>query len=171
MTEERSGRDLSDAADRILAGRAADGDVRAFEVLVRRYGRLMRAYAYRILGSTSDVDDVVQEAFITAWRKLPELADLDVVKSWLMRIVSNRALDQIRRRRETADITDHDQPAPEEQSPLAQAEAMSLDHALKAALAALPDDQRRCWVLREIGETATSRSRRSSTCPRAPCVG
>ncbi|MCS5720175.1 sigma-70 family RNA polymerase sigma factor [Herbiconiux sp. CPCC 205763] len=144
-------RHLSAAGDRILAGRAADGDVRAFEVLVRRYSRLMRAYAQRVLGSNSDVDDVVQEAFVQAWRKLPELDDLDAVKSWLMRIVANRSFDVIRRRREHDDINEHDQPAPPQDSPEAQAEKLSLEQALDGALSRLPDEQRRCWVLREIG--------------------
>jgi RNA polymerase sigma-70 factor (ECF subfamily) len=143
--------DLTEADDRILAGRAADGDVQAFEVLLRRYSRLMRAYAYRVLGSNADVDDVVQESFVQAWRKLPELADLAAVKSWLMRIVSNKALDVIRRRRDHGDIADHDPPAPEYRSPAAQAEAGSLDAALNAALSNLPAEQSRCWVLRELG--------------------
>ena len=71
-TESMERAPLGDAADAILAARAADGDLRAFEVLVRRHGPLMRAYATRILGSNSDSDDVVQETFITAWERLPE---------------------------------------------------------------------------------------------------
>lgn len=87
---------LATADDRIIAGRAADGDVTAFAVLVRRYGPMMRATARRILGSTSEVDDVVQEAFITAWDKLDQLEDPRKVKAWLMRITSHRAIDRVR---------------------------------------------------------------------------
>ncbi len=141
---------LEEADDRTLAGRASDGDIRAFEVLVRRYGRLMRVYARRILGSNADVDDVVQEAFLQAWQHLPSLEELASVKSWLMRIVANRSVDRIRARREHADIDQHEYEAPASEAPEARAQVHSLDEALSAALSRLPEDQRRCWVLREV---------------------
>jgi RNA polymerase sigma-70 factor (ECF subfamily) len=150
MSEIRP-RDLDEADDRTLAVRAADGDVRAFEAIVRRYGRLMRVYARRILNSNADVDDVVQEAFVQAWSKLPELIEPASIKTWLMRIVANRSIDRIRRRREHADIdVVAEYAAPESQSPHARAQAASLGEALSAALSELPEEQRRCWVLREI---------------------
>jgi len=150
VVESRTRPDLSAADDRILAGRAADGDIPAFEVLVRRYGRLMRVYARRVLGSNADVDDVVQDAFIQAWQHLPSLDDLGSVKSWLMRIVARKSFDRLRARREHDDIDDHERPSPEAQSPQAIVEADSLEHALSLALAALPVEQARCWVLREV---------------------
>lgn len=63
MTQRDVGR-LQRASDEILAGRAADGDELAFEVIVRRHAPLMRAYAARMLGSTYESDDVVQETFV-----------------------------------------------------------------------------------------------------------
>ena len=142
---------LAEASDRILAGRAADGDVRGFEVLIRRHGALMRAYAARILGSNADVDDVVQDAFITAWDKLPELDDLSAVKSWLMRIVNHKAIDRIRARHDHAPIEDWDDPAPEHEQPERQAETHSQQDSLVRALELLPDAQRNCWVMKEVG--------------------
>ncbi|WP_233255685.1 RNA polymerase sigma factor [Naasia lichenicola] len=141
---------LVDADDRTLAGRASDGDVRAFEVLIRRYGPYMRAYSTRVLGSTDEVDDVVQESFITAWQQLPQLADLTAVKSWLMRIVSHKCIDRIRARRPHADIDDHEPHADDGESPPRRAEAMDRERALEAALAALPEQQRQSWLLREM---------------------
>lgn len=143
---------LTAADDRTLAGRAADGDVRAFEHLVRRYAPLMRAYATQVLGSTDERDDVVQEAFITAWQQLPKLENLAVVKSWLMRIVGRKAIDRVRARREHVDIADYDQPAPAASSPEAQSVAQSREEHLTAVLKTLPEDQRTCWMLREIAE-------------------
>ena len=139
-------------ADQTLAGRAADGDAEAFAVLVRRYTPMMRAYARRILPTGADVDDVVQNAFVTAWRSLPDLEDTSRVKSWLMRITSRKALDQIRAAHETADVDAYDPPAPAVESPARIAEAHSGVEALRGALAELPEQQRRCWALREIGE-------------------
>lgn len=149
---ERTPTSLTDADDRTLAARAADGDVRAFEVLVRRYGPLMRAYATRILGSNAESDDVVQDAFVTSWQQLSTLDDGRAVKSWMMRIVSNKSIDRLRARREHGDIDDHDPQAPIEQSPANVAESRSQEHALSQALAALPELQRQCWTLKEIAD-------------------
>ncbi|RFA23345.1 RNA polymerase sigma factor [Subtercola boreus] len=143
---------LSQADDRTIVGRAADGDVRAFEVLVRRYGPLMRAYATRVLGSNDETDDVVQESFITAWQQLSTLTDAGVVKSWLMRIVSRKSIDRIRARKQHVDIDDFEQEAPRAHGPERIAEAHSREAALSRALRAMPAQQRQCWVLKEIAE-------------------
>ena len=143
---------LDAASDQTLADRAADGDLRAFEVLVRRYGALMRVYATRVLGSNDETDDVVQESFITAWQQLRTLEDGSAVKSWLMRIVSRKSIDRLRARRSHINIDDTDAPAPESHAPHVLAEVESQTEALSRVLAALPEDQRRCWTLRELAE-------------------
>ncbi|MDN4596761.1 RNA polymerase sigma factor [Leifsonia virtsii] len=143
---------LQDAADETLAGRAADGDTVAFEVLVRRHGPLMRAYAARMLGSTYESDDAVQETFLTAWNRLPELQDGSTVKAWLMRILSRRCIDRIRARREHDDVTELDAPGPADEDPGHIAEVRTANQALARELDRLPELQRRCWVLREVGQ-------------------
>ena len=143
---------LRSAGDEALAARAADGDTAAFEVLVRRHGPLMKAYAARMLGSTYESDDVVQETFVTAWRRLGELEEGAAVKAWLMRILSRRCIDRIRARHEHDDVTEVDAPAPAGQSPEHLAEVRTANEALGRALDALPELQRRCWVLREAGQ-------------------
>jgi RNA polymerase sigma-70 factor (ECF subfamily) len=142
---------LEQADDRIVAGRAMDGDVEAFAVLVRRYTPMMRAYTQRMLNASSDVDDVVQESFVTAWQRFGELDDPAKVKSWLMRIVSRKAVDRIRAIRPLLDVDDIDSPAPLHASPSQVVEVRAGVAALGAALKELPDAQRECWVLREIG--------------------
>ncbi|WOF21894.1 sigma-70 family RNA polymerase sigma factor [Microbacterium betulae] len=141
---------LDHADDGIVAGRAADGDQAAFAVLVRRYTPMMRACIRRMLRGTADVDDVVQEAFIAAWRGLPGLEDPAAVKSWLMRIVSRKAVDRIRAERPRADVDDAELPAPADASPPRVAEAHEELEALGDALRELPVAQRECWVLREL---------------------
>lgn len=142
---------LDAAGDRLVAGRAADGDIAAFEVLVRRYTPMMRAYARRVLVSGADVDDVVQEAFVTAWQRLSDLEDLSAVKSWLMRIVGRKAMDRVRARRPQVPIDDIDHPVSTDASPARTVEARAGVEALSAALGELPDAQRQSWVLREMG--------------------
>lgn len=148
-TETQS--ELDAAPDRLIADRAADGDTAAFATLVRRYTPMMRAYARRILGSTADVDDVVQESFITAWEQLPGVEHPERVKSWLMRIAGRKAIDGVRATRQHVDVTKLDVPAPANTTPPRQVEARAGVAALRAALDSLPDAQRQCWVLREIG--------------------
>lgn len=58
--------------DRLLTVRAAEGDEEAFEALVHRYGPRLLRLATRLLGNGGEAEDAVQDAFVSAWRKLPE---------------------------------------------------------------------------------------------------
>lgn len=145
-------RDLSEASDALLAARAADGDRRAFEGIVRRYSGQLRAYVHRILGSSLDVDDVVQETFVAAWRTLPRLRDREALKGWLLKMASNRALNRIRDRREHDDLDRLERPDDEDRSPEHRAELSERQAALTRALLELPELNRRVWALRELGD-------------------
>jgi RNA polymerase sigma-70 factor (ECF subfamily) len=138
--------------DEILVERAVDGDTAAFETLVHRHGPLMRAYTSRIVGSRTEADDVVQEAFIIAWRQLHTLRHPGSVRSWLMRIASRQAFAHIKRRPTDAPLPPLEVPVPIETQP----ENVAIRHAelraLSVALDKLPEDQRQCWLLREIAE-------------------
>ena len=140
---------LETADDRTLAGRAADGDVRAFTVLVRRHSPLLKAHARRLLGRSDEVDDVVQEAFIAAWAQLSSLKDPGLVKSWLMRTVSYKSIDRIRARRDHDDIGDHEPQLAPQLSPESVIVAQSREDALAGVLSQLPPQQRQCWLLKE----------------------
>lgn len=123
--------------------------MQAFEILARRHGPLMRVYSAKLLGSDIESDDVVQEAFLTGWRQIGDLDSPTHIRNWLMRIVTRKAIDRIRVRRDHDDIADWDPPAPGVESPERIVEArMQLD-AVWQALDRLPTDQRRCWLLRE----------------------
>lgn len=150
-TGPRSG-DLTVVSDRVLVHRSVDGDASAFREIVRRYAGSMRAYVSRIVGSLSEADDVVQNALVTAWRQLDSLRDPDAVKSWLMRIASREAFAFIRRRPTDATLTGYDAPHTESTQPEQIAIRNAQLAALSAALDTLPDDQRRCWLLRQVAE-------------------
>ncbi|MFF1384251.1 RNA polymerase sigma factor [Arthrobacter sp. NPDC058288] len=142
--------------DAILAGRASDGDTAAFEALARRYGPQMRACARRITGSFADADDVVQESLMQAWKQLDTLRDNGAVKSWLLRITGSRSIDHLRRRKVHPELAaEHEATAGgagNHHNPESAAVNGSRVAALKAALARLPEEQRRCWVLKEFGD-------------------
>lgn len=138
--------------DETLVGRAVGGDVAAFETLVHRHGPLMRAYTSRIVGSGTEADDVVQESFIIAWRQLPTLRHPGSVRSWLMRIASREAFAHVRRRPADSPLSPFGAPVPVETQPEMVVVRNEELRALSVALGNLPEDQRECWLLREIAE-------------------
>ncbi|MFI9822027.1 RNA polymerase sigma factor [Streptomyces sp. NPDC052013] len=137
--------------DRVLAVRASEGDDDAFAVLVRRHSRPLLALARHLLGSQADAEDVVQDAFLSAWRRLPEFRHSASFGTWMYRIVTNRCLNTLRRPRavpldKVPEPVAHDASA----SPASAAEADAATAALLQALRALHPDLRACWVLREL---------------------
>lgn len=142
---------LAEAPDEVLVERAGDGDVAAFEMLARRHGPLMRACARRLARSFDEADDVVQDALLTAWKDIASVQDVTAVKAWLMRIVAHRAIDTGRRRKTHVNLEDQPDPACNLPTPEQSAVAGSARRALNDALSRLPEEQRRCWVLKEFG--------------------
>ena len=160
--------DLSGAADATLATRAAEGDERAFEVLLRRHLGLMTAYATRLTSSRADAADVVQEASVVIWRELPSLQVPEAVRGWMMKIVSRKAFDLIRSRRPTSDVDDLEVPSESgaHDDPERVAASQDAMGALRAALARLPAGQRQVWTLREVGgESYADIAERTGTTP------
>jgi RNA polymerase sigma-70 factor (ECF subfamily) len=141
---------LDSASDGLLAARSADGDTVAFGILVRRIAPALRAFATRLTGSAADADDAVQEALISAWGALPTLAEPEKVRSWLFSIVSRKATDRIRARKPTVEL-DPERDEDARQGPESRAIASSRLDALAAVLDSLPEGQRQCWVLKEMG--------------------
>lgn len=76
---------------------AREGDRDAFSGLVDRHQQSAWRVAMAALGRPEDADDAAQEAFLSAWRKLPELRDEERFKPWLLSIVWRKALDRRRR--------------------------------------------------------------------------
>jgi RNA polymerase sigma-70 factor (ECF subfamily) len=90
---------ISSEADSVLATRAAQGDRRAYSLLVTRHGGSL-AQAARAFGMPeTDVDDVVQESFIAAWRNLGLYDPARPFRGWLFRIALNKMRDLHRRHR------------------------------------------------------------------------
>lgn len=148
----KSAAGLHSASDALLAERAGDGDVTAFEVLARRHLPSMRAQARRLTRSHSDAEDAVQDALLRAWSGIAKLREPAAVKGWMMRITANSALALIRRRGPGA-VGENElvhQPDPGAGPESASISGSALSH-LGEALSRLPEQQRQCWVLREMG--------------------
>lgn len=137
--------------DLTLVVRAQEGDTYAFEVLVRRHQRTLYRLAVRLLGDPRDAEDAVQEAFVTAWRRLGGFRGEAAFSSWMYRIVTNRCLKMLSQRRPALPLDDlDDRPGSDRGSPEQAAETGDRAAALGRALQNLPADQRACWVLREL---------------------
>ncbi len=86
-------------SDSMLVTAALDGDMRAREALFRRHVKLAAGLSFRLLGGDDEVDDIVQDSFVTAFAKLGSLKDPQAFASWLSSIVVGTAIGVIRRRR------------------------------------------------------------------------
>lgn len=91
--------DPSQASDDRLLASVAGGDQRAFSQLVSRHGERARALALRFTGSAADAEDIVQHAFLAAWRGAADWqSGRAQFSTWLHRVVVNRCIDNARRR-------------------------------------------------------------------------
>lgn len=86
------------------------GEVEAFSVLVQRYRDTFARYATRMLASADDAEDVLQSAFVRAFRNLASCRDPERFAAWLFQIVLNecRTFGARRERRELRLVRDHD---------------------------------------------------------------
>ncbi len=101
-----SGSIRTPSGDAELIGRAAAGDDRAIAALYDRYGAVVYAVSYRIVGQRADAEEVVVEAFAQAWREAPRFeAGRGSVAGWLTMIARSRALDLVRARSRRERIT------------------------------------------------------------------
>src|SRR5437868_8393030 len=139
---------LSALADEELMQLVRRGEPRAFEVLYDRHSGVAFSLAYRMVGTRSVAEDVVQEAFLAFWRANARYDRArGSVRTWILGIVHNRAIDALRR------ATVHDRrrvsdEGLEERFPAAErteAEVARRDEAreVRSALDALPPDQLR----------------------------
>ena len=136
-----------------LVRAAAKGRTEAFEELVWLHEKKVYALTLRMCGNPEDARDAAQEAFLSAWRGLPSFRGEAGFSTWLYRLASNAAIDQLRRNRrqreeDSLDAGEMDAP---DQSPGPQeaAEGSELQRAVADGLASLSEDHRRILLLRE----------------------
>ncbi len=139
---------LRGLADSDLIALAREGNLDAFEVIYDRHSTVAYSLAYRICGRRADAEDVVQTAFLSLWRGRtrfdPSRGEL---RSWLLGIVHNAAIDQLRRtgvherRRASNEGLEERLQAPERTDERVQAREQSA--LVRRALGELPDEQRR----------------------------
>ena len=144
-------------ADEELMPRIGEKDPDAFEVFYDRHGGVAFSLAYRIVGERGAAEDVVQEAFISIWRSGARYdRGRGSVRSWMLGIVRNRAIDFLRSKAGRAPKLDFDDDAVLEHRPSAEltdAEALRREttHELRGALGELPGEQSKVIELAYFG--------------------
>lgn len=133
--------------DAELAALAQAGDREAFGELVARHAAQVRRVCRTILRNPADADDAAQDGFLAALRNLGRYDPARPFGPWLLRIVTNAAIDRRRRRgvRRAEDLPEG--LASPTAGPAREAERAALREALTAALAELPERQRLAVVL------------------------
>jgi RNA polymerase sigma-70 factor (ECF subfamily) len=117
--------------------RARAGDEQAFRELTDPYRRELQLHVYRIVGSTQDAEDLLQETLLAAWRSLAQFEGRASVRSWLYRIATNRSLDALRASRRRLDGVQRLTNVPE---PTRRAESIWLEPYPDALLDGIADE-------------------------------
>ena len=89
--------ELDDLDPQVIAA-ARRGDVRAFEVIVRRYQHPIWRLCFHLTGERASAEDATQEAFLKIYRYLPRYRMQSRFSTWLFAIARNCAMDELRRR-------------------------------------------------------------------------
>ncbi|MBQ7399056.1 MAG: sigma-70 family RNA polymerase sigma factor [Clostridia bacterium] len=147
--------------DTLNAFRAADGIDSAFEILVRKYEKLVSTCVYSIVGNPEDTMDISQETFLKVYKSIGSFKGDSEFSTWLYRIAKNTALDFVRRRKQNTvsidssgeenegfDIPDESTSASPEKKAL-QNEKKEI---LKKAMEKLSDEHREIIILRDLND-------------------
>jgi len=145
--------------DQELVVRAQRGDSRAFDLLVLKYQGRVASLVGRFVSDVGEVEDVTQEAFIKAYRALPNFRGDSAFYTWLYRIASNTAKNHLvsrgRRPSSDADVTDAEyfdegEALRETETPENHYLGQELAKVVAGALDELPEELRLALTLREF---------------------
>jgi RNA polymerase sigma-70 factor, ECF subfamily len=152
--------DKMDSLDAAAVALVRAGDRDAFRPIVERYSEMLFKLAYRVTGNEADAEEVVQETFLRAYRKLDTFDGRCRLSTWLFRIATNCSLDLLDRRKLHPQLIDadrdEDENAPEERIPSDQPDPERLAYNseiqanIHAALQSLTSVERTAFVLRHV---------------------
>jgi RNA polymerase sigma-70 factor, ECF subfamily len=137
------------ATERDLVRRAQSGDLGAFEALYRSHVNRVYALSYRLCGSPDLAEELTQEVFVRAWRKLGSFRGESAFSTWLHPLTVNVALSERRaRKRRESRVTATDDLGMLEREGVPAPAGHPLD--LERALGALPEGAREVFVLHDV---------------------
>jgi len=145
-----------------LIKKAQEGDVEAFEQLIRDYEKRILNYCFRMMGNLSDAEDAAQEVFVKIFRFIDSFNGQSSFSTWLYRIASNVCLDLLRKAKrqpkDTVSIYQENDEGEEysiaiedtEPDPYERAQLSEAQKVLKEALNQLSDEHKQVIILRDI---------------------
>lgn len=138
----------------LLISRARGGDREAFGELVEQYRDNVYRLAYRMCGNAYDADEAAQEAFVAAWRALPNFRGDAKFSTWLYRLTTNAAIDVMRREKRHQTVGDGEmmELADDADSPQETVERTEQQEAVQKALSTLSEEYREVLLLRYMEE-------------------
>jgi RNA polymerase sigma-70 factor (ECF subfamily) len=144
----------ADIADRELVARHRQGDLDAFGEIYRRHAGRIYSLAYRMVGHAGDAEDLLQDIFLQAHRKLGSFKGESALVTWLYRLGMNLCLDHLRSRanrmsQATASFDDESGP-PAPTAPLGAVELTVSRLDLERAIASLPEGCRAAFLLHDV---------------------
>jgi len=144
----------SELVDSVLAGARAD-----FEILVRRHNQRLYRAARAVLREDQDAEDVLQQAWLAAYKNLAQYRGDAAFTTWATRIVIREAISLARKRPEIAEVRD----APGDSAPDDAVDRAQLGRLLERCLATIPQGNREVLVMRDVLELDTAET--------AACLG
>ena len=148
------------AAEPLVSAPAGDAAREAsFERLFAQFSEPIYNYVRRMVSDADRAADITQDTFIKAYRKLDTLADDSSTRSWIYRIATNTAIDEMRRRRFVTPMGDdeshHQRPDPRP-GPEAQVLGASIDERIQRALGRLRPNHRQCLILSDVEDMSAA---------------
>ena len=162
--------------DQVLVERAQKGDSRAFELLVSKYQRRLTRLLFRFVKDEHEVNDVAQEAFIKAYRALPNFRGDSAFYTWLYRIAINTAKNflvvngrqpviQGGLANDEGELLDLTEQMPDYRTPETDLLNREIIHTVDAAVAGLPEELRQAIMLREMEGLSYEEIAQTMNCP------
>ena len=147
-------------SDEEVVERVLAGDLSLFEILMRRYNQRLFRVARSILAEDGEAEDVMQEAYVRAFRELATFRGEARFSTWLTRIACHEALARARKRRRLVPLEGGGPPDPPSGtiSPERELENRELQAVLREAVEVLPDPLRPVFCLREIEGLSTEQT-------------
>ena len=149
-------------SDEEVVAQVLSGQTALFEVLMRRYNERVYRAARAIVRDERETEDVMQQAYVSAYAHLRQFNGQARFSTWLTRIAINEALSRVRRRHryepfeEAASNVEPFMPAPPGLDPERHASSGELRTLLESAIDRLPDGAREVFVLRQVEGLSTS---------------
>jgi RNA polymerase sigma-70 factor (ECF subfamily) len=161
---ENAGQPFGTLSDAEVVQRVRSGDRASFEILMRRHNQRIYRAARAILRDESDVEDVMQQAYINAFTHLDQFEERSLFSTWLTRIAVNEAIARRQKLRSAASIAGTLEPGDnvaqrvgsQQPTPEHLAYAGELQRVLEDAVDDLPDAYRAVFMLRDIEGLSTN---------------